>query len=408
MGRHAKAAKYKFEEEEYVLPRLEELSLVELKNVGKLLGLHVTKYNNRDRIVADLYPIVNGLKVNEKIPARVKQYVRVCDKLITPDHRYEIFSYEGKGAVVGGLATKGIFHSCGRDGYIGASYVPCSEDVLVIDSIVKKYDLLEGDYIVGRYMYYDKLDLLALIDIISINGQKPGAARAAVPEVAAPQPSVSVWDDNDAMLRAIDAVCAPREGDSLLISHPARYRSPETMLRFANKWKQLSPDTEVIGLYLTPPADARTAIRETGAEIVEGNVPADFAFEAVETACARAELLAAMGKKVLLCVYNLHVVTQDGDTEDAVRLLSAPAAYTNGGALTVLASVNAEALPADKLGLLRGFADCELALTNDSGEWIPDFAQTGCVHETADTAALRRQAAEQGNRSVFEQVTRVG
>ena len=72
MGRHAKAAKYKFEEEEYVLPRLEELSLVELKNVGKLLGLHVTKYNNRDRIIADLYPIVNGLKINEKIPQRNK------------------------------------------------------------------------------------------------------------------------------------------------------------------------------------------------------------------------------------------------------------------------------------------------------------------------------------------------
>lgn len=407
MGRHAKAAKYKFEEEEYVLPRLEELSLVELKNVGKLLGLHVTKYNNRDRIVADLYPIVNGLKINEKIPQRNKQYVRVCEKLIMPDHRYEIFSYEGKGAVTGGLATKGVFHVCGRDGYIGASYVPCSEDVLVIDSVIKKYGLLEGDYIVGRYMYYDKLDLLALIDIISVNGQKPGAPRAAVPEVAEPQPPVSVWDDNDAMLRAVDALCAPREGDSLLISHPAKYRSPALLLNLANKWKQLSPETEVIGLYLTPPADARAAIREAGAEVVEGNVPADFAFEAMETACARAELLAAMGKKVLLCVYNLQYATQTGDMQDAVRLLSVPAAYTNGGALTVAATINAEALPTDKLGLLRGFADCELALTADGAEWIPDFSLTGSVHESSEIAALRAKAAQEGNRILFEQVTRL-
>lgn len=84
-----------------------------------------------------------------------------------------------------------------------------------------------------------------------------------------------------------------------------------------------------------------------------------------------------------------------------------PAAYTNGGALTVAATINAEALPTDKLGLLRGFADCELALTADGGEWIPDFSLTGSVHESAEIAALRAKAAQEGNRSLFEQVTRL-
>lgn len=408
MGRHANIARYKFEEEEYRLPRLEELSLTELKTIGKTLGLHVTKYNNRDLIIADLYPIINGLKVNEKIPARARRYERVTERVILPDHRYEIFSYDGKGAITGGLSCKGVFHRSGNDGYIGVDYVPCSDDVLVVDSTVKKYDFIEGDYIVGRYMYYDKLDVFALIDVISINGQKAGEPRPAAPKVAPPQTPISLWDENDELLRAMDALCPPAAGESLLIAHEARFRTPELMLAAAAKWKTVYPETQTIGVYLMPPKMWDERIRATEATAVDGCVPPDMAFEAVETACARAERLAVTGKKVLLCVYNAHYLTHNGDFADMVRLLSAPVAYENGGSLTVFVSVNAEAYAADKLGLIEGFADCEFYLTADEAGVVPDFARSGWVRGDNETQiALKKKAAEDGNRQAFAAATRI-
>lgn len=401
-----------FDDENLNSPKLEELSLADLKNIGKMFGLHVAKYNNRDKIVADLYPIINGLKVNEDVPERVSRYTRVTDKRLLPEHRYGILSYEGKGAVTGGLAVKGVFHYAGRDGYISKDFIPASDDVLVIDSFVKKYDLAEGDYVIGRYMYFDKADVYVLIDVISVNGKKPFAGKSAEPKAVPPREPISLWDERSAYLRAIDAVCPPCPGESLLVTHPARYRSPEILLDASKRIKESFPETELVSLYLAPPAAWREAIGAAGGVTAGAELPEDFVYEAAEVACARAEILARSGKKVLLTICNLEYLAGGGAFADVLRAVGSAAAYDNGGSLTFIGSLNTEGVTQDKLGLIRGFVDSEFSLECDGEGICPDFLTSNSSRYVteglgAEAAEIKRYAAAAGNRAAFKKVTAV-
>lgn len=407
MGAKIKESSYDFYDAGYQLHRLEEMTLPELKTVGKTLGMAVAKYNTRDQLINDLYLQINGMRMNEHVPDRPKRYTRVTDVPMSNSARYDLISYDGKGAILGGIACQGILHLSHRDGYLCADAIPGSNDVLILDTYIKKYRLKEGDYIVGRYMYAPRADVLSLTDVISVNGKPPLSPLEAIPASMVPTVKLPFADSFDPMLKSIGVICPPHLGESLLISHPYRYHSPELMIEAINCFAKSVPDGEKIALFIMPNPSMYKAIEAAGGTVIGSDVPLDFVQESVSVAIKRARWLASQGKQVLLAVFNMHYLLQSRNNESALQLLSSPVAYGTGGTLTVFASFNVAAADSERLGLLRGFADNELAIGCDDRGYLPDFALSGSARDNGESVLeLRRQAAEKGDRAVYESTFR--
>ena len=360
-------------------------SLAELRNFAIRAGFKgVMKYNNKETILHDIYDHINAVKDGQKVPAdRVKRFSRVTDVYRDVNDIADIYGFSERGDIYGFRTATGLFHRAAVDGYLSDGLVPSSEDVFVIEPLIKKYGLEEGDVVSGRYFYCGSRDQYALADVVGINGMPIDSFRRAGAAIsAAPVKRLRVW--GDAYLNAVSVLTPLMAGESLIITHDAGFDADGLVTSLADAAVKASTEPEVIRIDVAPSGAGKGAVMRL-------DLDPSFFSEAFRVAANRAVTLRNYGRDVVVAVTNASAAALGRDVTGLYSLLAA-AGNSDAGCVTVICAMDGAALSPAQLSAARLAATGEFAVCGDGwGGYRPDYAH--CLYKGAQDAEHRAAAA---------------
>lgn len=384
--------------------RLDEgCSLAELRNFALRAGFKgVMKYNNKETILRDIYRHINVVREERRAPAdRVKKHTRVTDAYRDVNDIAEIFGFAGRGDIYGFETATGLFHRAAMDGYLSEGFIPSSEDVFVIEPLIKKYGLEEGDVVSGRYMYCGSRDQYALVDVVGINGLPVESFRRADAALSVPPAKrLSVW--GGAYLSAVGALVPVMAGETLLVTHTDGFDASEIVDEAVAAAARASAEPEIIRIDVAPAGAGRGTVMRL-------DLDPSFFSEAFRVAAARAVTLRDYGRDVILAVTNASAAALGREVTGLYALLSA-SGNSDAGCVTVVCSLDAAALSPAQLSAARLASAGELAVTDDGfGGYVVDYARCRYKGEAepeqaAAMAAFRRYLAREGRDKAAERL----
>lgn len=376
-------------------------SLAELRNFALRAGFKgVMKYNNKEAILRDIYRHINVVREERKAPDdRVKKHTRVTDAYRDVNDIADIFGFSGRGDIYDFETATGLFHRAAMDGYLSEGLIPSSEDVFVIEPLIKKYGLEEGDVVSGRYIYCGSRDQYALVDVVGINGMPVASFRRAdAANAVPPAKRLPVW--GGAYLSAVGALVPVMAGETLLVTHTDGFDASGVVGGVVAAAARVSTEPEIIRIDIAPAGAGRGTVMRL-------DLDPSFFSEAFRVAAARAVTLRDYGRDVILAVTNASAAALGRDITGLYALLSA-SGNSDAGCVTVVCSMDAAALSPAQLSAARLAASGELAVTDDGfGGYAVDYARCrykGAAEpeQAAAMAAFRRYLAQVGRDKAAE------
>lgn len=268
--------------------------------------------------------------------------------------------------------AKGVFEGC-PDGYgflRVVDYDNSPRDVFVSPVLVKRYSLLDGDYIVGTSKKTDINKAAALIEISSVNGGEPILYRrrvefdGLVPHYPTERYTLERKDaENDYSIRCIDLFSPIGKGQRGLIVAPPKAGKTTLLKKIANSISVNYPETHLITLLIDERPEEVTDIRESvGGEVVASTFDesVEHHIKIAELVLNRAKRLVESGKDVFVLLDSITKLARaynatapsSGKTLSGgidVSALQSPKKFfgsarniVNGGSLTIVATALVE------------------------------------------------------------------
>lgn len=269
------------------------------------------------------------------------------------------------------------------------SFLPGPDDVYVSPSQIRKFNLRTGDMITGTVRAPKENErYFALTKVGSVNGDDPEAARDAVlfESLTAVHATralpVSGPHAADRTAQAID-LCAPLgRGQRVLVEGPARSGKSTVLRSIAQGLSAFHSDVHVmVVLVAERPEDVTEIEQSLSAEVLATTFdePDTRHVQVAEMAVERARRLAEHKKDVVVLLDSLNklvqathaTVTASGRTTagyDAVavqrarRLLGAGRALREGGSLTMVATLEADAPGGSLAAAFHGTENASIVL----------------------------------------------
>ncbi len=306
-----------------------------------------------------------------------------------------------------------------------SGYLPGTGDVYVSLGQVKKYGLRKGDAVVGAIRQPRENDgggrqkYNAIVKVDSINS-KPVEENQTRPEFADftpihPNERIRLETEaNELGARVIDLFAPIGKGQRGLIVGPHESGKSTALRQIANAVAQNQPDAHLMLVVIDERPEEVTELQRTvNGEVIASTFdrPAEDHATVVELAIERAKRLVELGHDVVVLIdsltslaraYNLAApaaVRVPAGSLDAAsvfpvkRLLSAARNIENGGSLTVIATLSAQAdsqLDEALIGELEGVANMQLRLNGDAADRrifpAVDLAHSSTRHESRLTS----------------------
>ncbi|MCS7164738.1 MAG: transcription termination factor Rho [Candidatus Calescibacterium sp.] len=278
-----------------------------------------------------------------------------------------ILEYESK--VTGFEKVEGTLEILDNYGFLRKDfYVPSPEDVYVGISLIKKYNLRTGDYIIGwarppkeNEKYRNLQRILKISDLNPDDIQKRQSFEKLVPVF--PHQKLNLEIPNDISLRIIDLFTPIGKGQRALIVAPPRAGKTTLLKKIAQAVNKNHPEVYVIALLVDErPEEVTDMSRSIKAEIVKSTfdeIPEKH-LKVTELAVEKAKSMVELGKDVLIIMDSLTRLTRacnlvlpptgrtlsGGLDTSAIyrpkKFFGAARKIENGGSLTIIATVLVE------------------------------------------------------------------
>ncbi len=279
------------------------------------------------------------------------------------------------------------------------NFLPGADDIYVSQSQIRRFKLQTGDTVIGVVRPPKEGErYLALLRVLSINGERPGTERASFDSLTAIYPDDRIPLHLDPTLAPIDRVAPMGLGQRGVIVTPGRVDRAALLRRFA---AVMSEDEElhVTVLLVGERPEEISEWRAHGrAEIIATpfDEPAARHVQVAEIAFERARRMVEQGDDVVLLVDSLSRLgrfwTAEGPLVERTiggvdvgvlhrirRYMGAARAFEEGGSLTVIGVTTSDDGPA-LLDDLREVVNWEITLSRDladRGIW-PPLVPTSC------------------------------
>jgi transcription termination factor Rho len=303
----------------------------------------------------DLLDIAKTLKIKINSKASKDQIIQ------------EILDYEAK--LMGFEKVEGELDILENYAFLRSNYyVPSSDDVYVSLNLVKKYNLRQGDHVVGYARPpKDGEKYKNLQRIFRISNLTPDEAIKRIPfeklTPIFPNQKFNLEISNDISLRLIDLFTPIGKGQRALIVAPPRAGKTTILKKIAQAINKNHPEVYVIALLVDErPEEVTDISRSINAEIVKSTfdeVPEKH-LKVTELAVEKAKTMVENGKDVLIIMDSLTRLTRacnlvlpptgrtlsGGLDTSAIyrpkKFFGAARKIENGGSLTIIATVLVE------------------------------------------------------------------
>jgi transcription termination factor Rho len=346
---------------------LRKLSLFELRNIARELGVHSPTLLKKDNLIVDMLAIVNGQK---------SPYVSNTKKGRPPkpiiglkSDAYEYYPSESIGLnLMTEKSSKNTYDFCGmldpvnsEFGFLRADYFYESQsDISISGELIRKYSLRKGDIVKGKALKILQSKFDAMVSVKQINGESASEFSVTrfeelVPVYPDKRISLKTLNKENLVIKIMNAVTPLGFGGRGIFV----VNNGESRLKFlknlANEIERNNKDAELFVMLADSSPETLTDFKRN----VKANVVSARFDEAYDTQNKTCLMLAEYGKRllekgkdVILFFDNLSYISKDeadtGSHADTVRflkklLLNAVNAE-GGGSLSVFLTITDETL----------------------------------------------------------------
>jgi len=194
------------------------------------------------------------------------------------------------------------------------SYTPCSEDIYVSPSQIRRFSLKTGDFIAGQIRSpREKERFFAMLKVESINNDAPEKKKSIVPfKSLTPyfptERLILESDPKDFSTRIIDLVTPVGKGQRGLIVAPPRTGKTVLMQKVANSISANNPEVNLIVLLIDErPEEVTDMKRSVQGEVVSSTFdePADRHVQVAEMVIEKAKRMVECGKDVVILLDSI-------------------------------------------------------------------------------------------------------
>lgn len=194
------------------------------------------------------------------------------------------------------------------------NYLPCSEDIYVSPSQIRRFGLKGGDYVEGEIRSpREKERFFALLKVNTLNNQEPGASRKKIPfENLTPlfpdRRLVLETEPKNISMRVMDILTPIGMGQRGLIVAPPRTGKTVLMQEIANSISANHPEVKLIILLIDErPEEVTDMQRNTKAEVLSSTFdePPERHVQVAEIVIEMAKRMVENGRDVVILLDSI-------------------------------------------------------------------------------------------------------
>ena len=194
------------------------------------------------------------------------------------------------------------------------SYLPCSEDIYLSPSQIKRFALKTGDYVAGQIRTpREKERFFAMLKVESINNDSPERKKEIIPfnsltPYFPTERLVLERDPGDYSTRVVDLVTPIGKGQRGLIVAPPRTGKTVLMQKLANNIRANNPEVKLIILLIDErPEEVTDMKRCVDAEVVSSTFdePPERHVQVAEMVIEKAKRLVEYGQDVVIMLDSI-------------------------------------------------------------------------------------------------------
>ena len=194
------------------------------------------------------------------------------------------------------------------------SYTPCSEDIYVSPSQIRRFSLKTGNFVAGQIRSpREKERFFAMLKVESINNDVPERRKSIIPfKSLTPyfptERLILESDPKDFSTRIIDLVTPVGKGQRGLIVAPPRTGKTVLMQKIANSISINNPEVDLIVLLIDErPEEVTDMMRSVQGEVVSSTFdePADRHVQVAEMVIEKAKRMVEYGRDVVILLDSI-------------------------------------------------------------------------------------------------------
>ncbi len=392
--------------------RIMKKTIHELRQIARLVGVAHPADGKKERLVEDITNIMTcrlepAPRTSRGAPPKACEYDKGLVADIEACREYYLAEKLGTGIVgeryacvsdgQSGTDCRGILKKCDKRYFLrveGCS--PSRNDVFVHDSFVNRFDLREGDEIVGLAMSRNPSEAPGLVAVTSVNGFSPdGIKRKNFGELTAVYPSERLkisTAGSGAFGKMCDLLVPLAMGQRIVFSLPRTIKSKDFIGLLSEAVAANCPSAKTVVFTIAARPEDITLLKRVVSDGYFCTSFADSDGEHVSACEFVAEYLkrrSECGLGTVLIVEGLaslfRACREEGDRSGYKKLFSLARCAEEGGSLTVMALVRrGEGVESEVLSELSAAANAVITVDNagnlnvsesyslDSGLWSPD------------------------------------
>jgi transcription termination factor Rho len=194
------------------------------------------------------------------------------------------------------------------------NYTPCSEDIYVSPSQIKRFSLKTGNFVAGQIRSpRDKERFFAMLKVESINNEQPEKRKSIIPfrSLTPHFPTerlILESDPKELSTRIIDLITPVGKGQRGLIVAPPRTGKTVLMQKIANSITSNNPEVCLIVLLIDErPEEVTDMKRSVSGEVVSSTFdePPDRHIQVAEMVIEKAKRMVEYGKDVVILLDSI-------------------------------------------------------------------------------------------------------